>query len=475
MRMSLKSLNIAWAADVFARGISQRVLLSGWVLVVNWEVVRWYIARLGDGGDEPWGLMALVAALLLTPRSIWRSRISDTACGAVAMLAIGGIFGTGYLPMLVRAGLVAGALGVAIGAGEKRSASAGAAGRLGLLLLSLPVMVTAQFYAGYPLRVMTAELGRPLLALLGVATERVGVVLNWSGGAVIVDAPCSGVRMLWAGAAFACGLAAWRRMTWGKTMVFVAAVVGGVIVANALRAAFLFLVESGVWPAAAWVHEAVGTLAFGAVAIGAMAWASRVQGEGVGREPERPQRTDEAEVAGWKLRVRRGVLIGLGVFGLAWPLLGAAFARETRERDDAGEFPGWPDVFEGRPLMPVVNTEEGRAFTSGFPGKTQVFRQEERLVVLRWITAASRAVHPAADCFRARGYRVESKGLVKDAGGALWSEFTAARGEEGWRVRERWRDPSCGDEWTDVSAWWWAAQKRETRGPWYAETVAWRE
>jgi hypothetical protein len=70
---------------------------------------------------------------------------------------------------------------------------------------------------------------------------------------------------------------------------------------------------------------------------------------------------------------------------------------------------------------------------------------------------------------------VEAKGLVLDAAGARWSEFTAARGEERWRVRERWRDPESGAAWTDVSAWWWAAQKGGTRGPWWAETVAWRE
>jgi hypothetical protein len=168
-------------------------------------------------------------------------------------------------------------------------------------------------------------------------------------------------------------------------------------------------------------------------------------------------------------------VVVVSLCALAWPLMAARAKEAGSERVVRVTFPGWPEVFEGEFLEPLANEGEARGFASGFSGKTQVFRQGGRLVVLRWITAASRGVHPAADCFRARGYRVEAKGLVLDAAVARWSEFTAARGEERWRVRERLRDPESGAAWTDVSAWWWAAQKSGTRGPWWAETVAWRE
>jgi exosortase/archaeosortase family protein len=458
-----------------------RAVVGLWVLAVNWEVVRWYVARLGDGGDEPWGLVALATAPVLTPRAVWRARISNTTLAVSAGLALVAVVMAGILPVLVRGGLVAGALGAVIGAAVARRGSGaavvgGAAGRLGLLLLSLPVVATAQFYAGYPLRVITAELGRPLLWLAGVATERSGVVLSWSGGEVIVDAPCSGVRMLWAGLALACGLAAWRRVRSGKAATLAVIAVAGVVLANTVRAAVLFLTESGVWPNAGWVHEAVGTAVFGGLVVGlwelARRWGTQ-RGVATGEANTKVAKIAEGGArAGFRVWGWIVVMAGLGVAG--WSLVRAEVGSGRAVATKSGrEEVVWPEVFEGRPLMPVAG--DGRAgFVSGFSGETRVFEQPGRVVIVRWLKAASRGVHPAADCFRARGYGVGAGGLVRDDAGGRWSEFVAERGEERWRVRERWRD-GFGNVWTDVSAWWWAAQGAGARGPWWAETVAVRE
>jgi exosortase/archaeosortase family protein len=464
-----------------------RAMVGLWVLGVNWEVVRWYVSRLGDGGDEPWGLVALAAALVLTPQAVWRARMSNTALAASAGLAVAAVVMAGILPVLVRGGLVAGALGAVIGraAVARRGSGAavvgGAAGRLGLLLLSLPVVATAQFYAGYPLRVITAELGRPLLWLAGVATERSGVVLSWAGGEVVVDAPCSGVRMLWAGLALACGLAAWRRVRRGQAATLAVLAVAGVVVANAVRAAVLFLTESGVWPNAGWLHETVGAAVFGGVAVGLWELARRwgVQ-RGVATEEANTEVAKIAEGgarAGFRVWGWIGVGVGVGVAG--WSLVRAdgVDARNLRgggAMEETGVRVVWPEVFEGRPLMPVAAGDGRAGFVSGFSGETRVFEQPGRVVIVRWLKAASRGVHPAADCFRARGYGVGAGGLVRDDAGGRWSEFVAERGEERWKVRERWRD-GFGNVWTDVSAWWWAAQGAGARGPWWAETVAVRE
>lgn len=440
---------------------AMRPVLGLWVLLVNWEIVRWYVARLNDGGDEPWGVGALVLALMLTPKGLWRARISTRAILFTGVLALAAVVTAGVLPVLVRAGMVAGALGVLIAGGG------GGVARTGLLALSLPVMATAQFYAGYPLRVVTAELGRPLLLFAGVATERAGVVLSWSGGEVIVDAPCSGVRMLWMGLVVACGLAAWRRLAWGRTVGVIAVALAGVIAANVVRAAILFLVESGVWPGAGWAHEMVGVVVFGGLLAGLWTLAERAGGV--------PRETSGAE--GFALISRKTLwsLCGAGVFALGWS--GVRVLERSRWDCACDQAPvifaGWPETFEGKPLMPLArSSQQVKDFARGFPGETAVFREGERLVVLRWIREATRGVHPAADCYRARGYRVESRGIVKDAAGVKWSEFTAERTGESWRVRERWRDDACTDAWTDVSAWWWAVQREDTHGPWWAETVA---
>jgi len=155
----------------------------------------------------------------------------------------------------------------------------------------------------------------------------------------------------------------------------------------------------------------------------------------------------------------------------AWPGMAS---RVPRASDHVGHaFPGWPETFEEKPWIHSSRPGKDAAFAAGFAGRTAVFRQEARWVVLRWLEAPSRAVHPAADCFRARGYRVDAPGLVRDEGGFLWTEFSARRGNERWRVRERLVsevDPSLS--WTDVSAWYWAALFEPKSGPWRAITVA---
>jgi hypothetical protein len=271
--------------------------------------------------------------------------------------------------------------------------------------------------------------------------------------------------MLWTGVVLACGLAAWRRLGAWLTGVLVTLALLGVLAGNALRAALLFMVESGLWPKGAWLHETVGAIVFAVVAVGLMTAALRMK--------TGPECVPHAELKRMGVG-SRWLLAGLGICAAGWPLVRAEWVTEDEPPTRTIVFPGWPETFEGKPLVPLATSEHAKAFANGFPGETQVFREGERLVVLRWIHVASRAVHPAADCFRARGYRVEERGLIKDAGGACWSEFRAERGDEQWRVRERWRD-ARGGEWTDVSAWWWAAQGVDAAGPWWAETVAWRE
>ncbi|HRE82748.1 MAG TPA: hypothetical protein PLN52_17015 [Opitutaceae bacterium] len=139
---------------------------------------------------------------------------------------------------------------------------------------------------------------------------------------------------------------------------------------------------------------------------------------------------------------------------------------------DAGSFPGWPETFEGDPWIQLNRQSQQASFAGGFPGKTALFQQKERQVVLRWVTAATRGVHPASDCFRAWGYRVGTIGLVKDRNGRIWSEFTVERKEEAWTVRER-IIVGLEDEggWSDVSSWYWAARNGRDEGPWWVVTI----
>ena len=239
------------------------------VLLAGWPVLRWYALRLGDGSDEPHGLVALGAALLFAPWGEWREPLS--ARRRRALVALLGIYCAGYLfaPPLVRAFVFVAALGVA--AAPRGFAFAWST----LLALSLPVVATLQFYLGYPLRVLTAGLCAPLLALGGLRVEASGTTLAWAGERVIVDTPCSGLRMAWTGLVFAAVLACWHRLDARGALALFRCAGLAVFVANTLRAAAVFCLETRLWPNPPWAHEAVGLALFAGAALVVSALAER--------------------------------------------------------------------------------------------------------------------------------------------------------------------------------------------------------
>lgn len=134
-------------------------------------------------------------------------------------------------------------------------------------------------------------------------------------------------------------------------------------------------------------------------------------------------------------------------------------------------FPGWPTTFDGRPLhaRPLLSREQ--RFAAGFPGRIATFGDGRRLYVVRWVTRATRRLHPAADCYRGTGYAIEPGPLLRDAQGRAWSSFVAVRGQTRLLVRERIVDEGGADAFTDASSWYWAALLGRSRGPWWAWTV----
>jgi len=136
----------------------------------------------------------------------------------------------------------------------------------------------------------------------------------------------------------------------------------------------------------------------------------------------------------------------------------------------AAKFPGWPTTFEGRPLRALVLTEVERRFVGAFPGRIGRFSDGEREIVMRWVAAPTRKLHAASDCFKGSGYHVTPLPL-ETTDGARWGAFSAQHRAHLLHVREAVIDAD-GRRWTDVSAWYWAAVRGETQGPWWAITVA---
>lgn len=142
------------------------------------------------------------------------------------------------------------------------------------------------------------------------------------------------------------------------------------------------------------------------------------------------------------------------------------------QADSTVVFPGWPTHFEGRALTLLLLSEREQRFGSDFPGHVARFTDGRREIIVRWVTEATRKLHPAVDCFQGIGYRVRPRPLRVDENGNRWSSFVANRDGQKLRVFERIHDET-GKSWTDASAWYWAATTSgATRAPWWAITIA---
>ena len=240
-----------------------------------WPVWRWYFQRLNDGSDEPWAIAALLAALAMSwPAQGFRLEARDPLFMIAAALTLLYAALFPFAPPLMRAIPAMAALAcswVSVAGSQHRLPAV-----VGLLLLSIPVISSLQFYAGYPLRVVTAAGATEMLNLFGSDIARVGTSMSVDGRTVLVDAPCSGVRMLWTGSVLCCVLAAMRDAGWRSTSLALLLVVPVVLIVNGVRAALLFLLEIRATPPPAALHSLVGVMMF-VLAAGLLMWSDAVQ------------------------------------------------------------------------------------------------------------------------------------------------------------------------------------------------------
>lgn len=166
---------------------------------------------------------------------------------------------------------------------------------------------------------------------------------------------------------------------------------------------------------------------------------------------------------------RRYYLIACALAALM-PFLSARFGTPLTGAA-AVSFPGWPNTLAGRALTPLPLNEMEKKFATDFPGRIARFSDGEREIIIRWVTEATRKMHPASDCFQGLGYSVKPLAAHRDETGTLWASFAAAKGDERLVVYEQIHSDS-GETWTDVSAWYWSALRHEGSGSWWAITVA---
>ena len=418
------------------------------LLAAFWPIGPWFVQRLQDNQDEPLGLLALIAGIAFLVLRRRELRVSSRGCWCACAIAALEMMFHRQLPPLIEAGLLVLAIALMLNLPLR------APGIAALLLLSLPVVASAQFYFGYPLRLGAAVFSQGVMNLLGCEVTRLGTDLVWHGAQVGVDPPCSGIRMLWVACFVSATLGSGSRLGLGRFTVLMASTVVMVVLANALRAMLLFPSEAGLMMPFTGLHEGVGIV----VMIAAFWCLARLH-DRLSNGAARPEKSDVDPFP--SARFAATTLIGLGIATGLLHLVHPAQAAEFRITSDVS----WPIEFEGRPLekLPLSRYEE--IFAQTFPGHLSRFRWGRGEVIMRRVEKASRTVHSSRECFRAKDFELQALNLWHDGENQAWSRFSATQDGSTMVVRERITD-TAGHTWTDVGAWYWSALFHPETGPW---------
>ena len=132
-----------------------------------------------------------------------------------------------------------------------------------------------------------------------------------------------------------------------------------------------------------------------------------------------------------------------------------------------------PATWQGEPARPLALSAVEQRFAERFPGSVARLTDGRQIVVLRQVHQPTRMLHPAADCYRGLGYRIEAERLERSTvaeDAPVQRCFTARKHGVALRVCEQIED-ARGQRFADTSAWYWAAVMGKSEGPWRAVTV----
>lgn len=267
MKSIISRLTLRLSRPLRFKGIFENKAFSPlWLLALQlaalWPHWIWMARRTGDGSDEPWGMVALlaVAALVWADRRRLAREIPGHALAVAGGLSVAAALGQFFLPPIIATGLAM--LGVAALLAGMLPPERPRAALAFLALLALPLAASLNFYLGYPLRWLCAQGAASILGVLGWEATPEGAALLWNGQTILVDAPCAGVAMLWVGLFAAALLSYLHRASIWRTACNLGMAGMLVVAANILRNALLFFKEAGIVSLPGWTHEVLGLLVF---------------------------------------------------------------------------------------------------------------------------------------------------------------------------------------------------------------------
>lgn len=436
-------------------------------MLALWPSAVWMTQRMSDGSDDPLGLLAfgVLGLLLWQQRHELRTSPSRFCLLAGLTLTLTATLTQARLPALLYSLLAMLSLAATLLAFlPSRVAKMPV---IVLAVLALPIMSSLQFYAGYPLRVITAEVSQWLLSLF-YQVEREGSTLLIEGRLIMVDAPCSGVQMAWLGYFCAATMALWQQRTNQQFLLRLPFVGLLILCGNILRNSVLVALQASNTSVPEWLHQGIGIFFLALVCMAIlllMAWSATPRAPTLQKHhTSLNSKTQETGFAHF-LPIGYTMLLICALWSthLAW-------ATPTQTQNQT-VFVELPNQWEGRTLRPLALGHVEQRFANGFPGAISRMTDGERIFIFRHITTPTRKLHPAVDCYQGLGYQIKDIHLQTAADGKIWRSFLAIRGSETLRVQEHIED-SQGNSFTDTSAWYWSALLHTEKGPWKAITIA---
>lgn len=450
--------------------------------VAFWPVWIWFAQRTIDRSDEPLGVLAIITLLVVFSRRSNDQIVANPNNASMLLICLIVIYSLIWFgaPHLVQGVIAVLGLGMALSLASRRFNLF--LGDWLLLLLSLPLVSSLNFYIGYPVRVLVSRVAAPWISMTGFPCTVEGTSILWNASVVEIDAPCSGIKMLWFALYMAAALSSLWEFDTRRTLLIVFGSLAGAFFANILRVCSLFYVEADVFHLNPnlhdVMHQGIGVSSFLLLALAIVLAALQlhrlaarkvgdqtgsITSESVGFQPA-INLSDTGRGMAPPLRIS---LILCTIVAACVPIVLGHQGTDSMSRN----FPGWPKQFEGLDLKPIPATPVQEQFMSGFPGRIAAFTAGSKTVVLRYIEQPTRQLHASSDCYRGAGYSIHWLPIVTEKDGTRWSSFRAEKGAENQLVRERIFDGK-GSSWTDVSAWYWATVMRQTSKPWWGFTVS---
>lgn len=437
-------------------------------MLALWPSAVWMTKRMSDGSDDPLGLLAFgILGLLLWQHRHELCSTPNRFCLLSSLtLTLTATLAQARLPALLYSLLAMLALAVTLL--DFLPSRVAKMPVMMLAVLALPIMSSLQFYAGYPLRVITAEVSQWLLSLF-YQVNREGCTLLIEGRLVMVDAPCSGVQMAWLGYFCAATMALWQQLRNQQFLLRLPFVGLLILCGNILRNSVLVALQASSLGVPEWLHQGVGIFFLSLVCIVILRLMAF---------PAKPatcaRQTSPTHFITQKTKGNASRLFYISnVIFFACALWSAHLAWATpAQLQSQTVFVEWPHLWEGRILRPLALGHVEQRFANGFPGAISRMTDGQRIFIFRHILGPTRKLHPAIDCYQGLGYQISQIELRKNGSDqSLWRSFLATRNGQMLRVYEQIKD-ARGQTYTDTSAWYWSAILNPENAPWQAITIA---